>query len=54
MKWLNFTLNTARCVQMFLKKNAEPKLQRCYLHAEEARVTRAGLVSRSVPMRQVI
>ena len=37
-----------------LKKNAKLRLQLSYLHAEEARVTRAGLVSRSVTMRQVI
>ena len=36
------------------KKDAEPRLQRCYLHAEEARVTRAGLVSRSVRLQPII
>ena len=38
----------------YVNKNVEPRLQRCYLHAEEARVTRAGLVSREVTMREVI
>ena len=38
----------------FSLTDAEPRLQRCYLHAEEARVTRAGLVSRSVRLQPTI
>ena len=37
-----------------IKINAKPRLELSYLHAGEARVTRASLVSRDVTMRQVL
>ena len=37
-----------------IKSNAKPRFELSYLHAEEARVTRASLVSRDVRMKQVL